>query len=99
MLVEIKIHNDILNLPKQCYDLNVYKCAFQKRFTSDFSAFSKKGSHLQIPPIYKRFEPQEWDWSQMVELLKKFLNLTNFSYLTLLEVYLLPLIGERRLIS
>ena len=70
MLVDIKIHNDILNLPKQCYDLHVGKCAFQNRFTFDFSAFSKKGSHLQIALISKRFEPQEWDWSQMVELLK-----------------------------
>ena len=87
MLVEIEIHNDILNLPKHCYESHVGECAFKNRFTFDFSAFSKKGSHLQITFISKRFEPQEWDWSQMVELLTKFLNLTNFSYLTLLEMY------------
>ena len=70
MLVDIKIHNDILNLPKQCDDLHVDKCAHQNRFTSDFSALSKKGSHLQIALISKRFEPQEWDWSRMVDLSK-----------------------------
>ena len=99
MLIDVKFDSDLLNQPKQCYNLHVVKDAHQNRFTSDFSAFSKKSSHLQIALISKRFEPQEWDWSQMVELLKKFLNLTNFSYLTLLEVYLLLLIGERRLIS
>ena len=67
-----KIHNDILNLPKRCYDLHVDKCAHQNRFTSDFSAFSKKGSHLQIALISKRFEPQEWDWSQMIDHSKYF---------------------------
>ena len=70
MLDDIKIHNQILNPSKQYYDLHVDKCAFQNRFTSDFSAFSKKGSHLQIALISKRFEPQEWDWSQMIDLLK-----------------------------
>ena len=73
--------------------------SLSKTDSTDFSAFSKWGSHLQIALISKRFELQEWDWSQMVELLKKFLNLTNFSYLSLLEVHLLLLIGERRLIS
>ena len=70
MLDDIKILIDIVNLPKQCDDFHVDKCAFQNRFTSDFSAFSKKGSHLQIALISKRFEPQEWDWSQMIDLLK-----------------------------
>ena len=99
MLVEKKIHNDILHLPKQCYDSHVDKCAFQNIFNSDFSAFSKKGSHLNIALISKRFEPQGWDWSQIVELSKQFLNLTNFSYLSLLEVYLSLIIGERRVLS
>ena len=70
MSVDLKIHNDILNLPKQCHNLHVDRYTHQNRFTSDFSAFSKKGSHLQIALISKRFEPQEWDLSQMVELLK-----------------------------
>ena len=70
MLVDVKIQNDVLNLPKQCYNLLVDICAPQNRFTSDFSAFSKKGSHLQIALISKRFETQQWDWSQMIELSK-----------------------------
>ena len=70
MSVDVKIQNDILNLPNQCYNLLVDKCAQQNRFTSDFSAFSKKSSHLQIALIFKRFETQHWDWSQMVELSK-----------------------------
>ena len=64
-----------------------------------FLHFQKKSSHLQIALISKRFEPQEWDWSQMVELLKQFLNLTDFSYLALLKVYLLLFKGERRLFA
>ena len=70
MLVDVKIQNDVLNLPKQCYNLLVDIRAPQNRFTSDFSAFSKKGSHLQIALISKRFEAQQWDWSQMIELSK-----------------------------
>ena len=70
MLIDVKFDSDLLNQPKQCYNLHVVKDAHQNRFTSDFSAFSKKSSHLQIALISKRFEPQEWDWSQMVELLK-----------------------------
>ena len=98
-MADKKFHNDLLNQLKQCYDCYVDKCAFQNRFISDFSTFSKKSSHLQIALISKRFEPQEWDWCQMVELFKQFLNLTDFSYLSLLEMYLLLLKGERRLIS
>ena len=69
MLVDVKIQNDVLNLPKQCYNLLVDICAPQNRFTSDFSAFSE-GSHLQIALISKRFETQQRDWSQMKELSK-----------------------------
>ena len=68
MLDDIKILIDIVNLPKQCDDFHVDKCAFQNRFTSDFSTFSKNGNHLQIALISKRFEPEEWDWSQMIDL-------------------------------
>ena len=99
MLVHIKIQNYILELIQQCYDLHVDECAHQNRFTSNFSAFSKKGSHLLIAVIFIRFEPQKWDWSEMIDLSKQFLNLIDFSYPWLLEVYLSPLIGERRLIS
>ena len=70
MLDDIKILIDIVYLPKQCYDFHADKCAFQNRFTSEFPAFSKKGSHLQIALISKRFEPEEWDWSQMIDLLQ-----------------------------
>ena len=70
MLVDVKIQNDVLNLPKQCYNLLVDIRAPQNRFTSDFSAFSKKGSHPQIALISKPFETQQWDWSQIMELLK-----------------------------
>ena len=69
-LVDVKIQNDVLNLPKQCYSLLVDIRAPQNRFTSDFFAFLKKGSHLQIALISKRFEAQQWDWSQMIELSK-----------------------------
>ena len=78
MVVDKNFHNSSLNQLKQCYDWYIDKCASQNRFISDFSAFSKKSSHLQIALISKRFEPQEWDWYQMVELLKQFLNLTDF---------------------
>ena len=64
MLIDVKFESDLLNQPKQCYNLYVVKDAHQNRFTSDFSAFSKKGSYLQIALISKRFEPQDWDWSQ-----------------------------------
>ena len=94
-----EFHNDLLNQLKQCYDWYVDKCAFQNRFIYDFCAFSKKSNHVQIALIPKRFEPQEWDWCQMVELLKQFQNPTNFSYLSLLELYLILPMGERRLIS
>ena len=98
-MADKKSHNDLLNQLKQCYDWYVDKCPFQNRFVSDFCEFSKKSNHVQIALISKRFESQEWDWCQMVELFKQFLNLTNFSYLSLLEMYSLLLIGERRLIS
>ena len=98
-LADAKIQSDVLNLPEQCFNLLIDMCVPQNRFTSDFSAFSKKGSHLQIALISKRFEAQQWDWSQMIELSKAFLNLTNFFYLLSLEVCLLAIIGERRLIS
>ena len=55
--------------------------------------------HLQIALISKSFEPQEWDWSQMIDLLKLFPNLTNFSFLALLKVHLLLFKGERRLFA
>ena len=99
MVVDKNFHNSSLNQLKQCYDWYIDKCASQNRFISDFSAFSKKCSHFEIALISKRIEPQEWHWSQMVELLKQFLNLTNFPYLSSLDVCLLLPIGERRLIS
>ena len=52
----------------------------------DFSAVSKKVYHLKIALISKRFEPQEGDWFQMVDFSKKFLNLTDFSYLSKVKV-------------
>ena len=70
MLADEKNQSDVLNLPKQCFNLLVDICAPQNKFTSDFSAFSKKGSRLQIALISKRFETQQWDWSQMIELSK-----------------------------
>ena len=54
MLVDVKIQNDVLNLPKQCYNLLVDRCAAQNRFC--ISAFSEKGDHFQIALISKRFE-------------------------------------------
>ena len=54
----------------------------------EFFAFSKKVYNLKIALNSKRFEPQERDWSQMIDFSKQFLNLTNFPYLLKLEVYL-----------
>ena len=45
MLDDIKILIDIVNLPKQCDDFHVDKCAFQNRFNSDFSTFSNKAGY------------------------------------------------------
>ena len=61
MLVDVKIQNDVLNLPKQYYNLLADTCNPQNRFNSDLSAFSKKGSYLQIAFISKHFETQQWD--------------------------------------
>ena len=40
MLIDVKFDSDLLNQPKQYYNLHVVKDAHQNRFTSDFSAFS-----------------------------------------------------------
>ena len=61
-----------------CYDLHVDKGAQQNRFTSDFSAFSKKSSHLQIALISKHFEPQKWELSGTKDNSMRFKNLLYF---------------------
>ena len=88
MLVHIKIQNYILERIQQCYDLHVDECAHQNRFTSDFSAFSKKGSHLHIALISKRLELQKWDWFQTFEEISEshqifLLSITRSVYITI----------------
>ena len=56
MSVDLKTHNEVLNLPKQCHNLHVDRYALQIIFLSDFSAFSKMGSHCQIAFIQKAFQ-------------------------------------------
>ena len=62
-----------------------------------FSAFWKKTCPLYIDLISKRLKLPEPDWTQMKDFSMQFLNLTNFSPLSLLKIKLLMKIGERRI--
>ena len=69
-----KKQSDVLNLPKQCFNLLVDICGLYARPKTNspliFLHFQKVDSHLQIALISKRFETQQRDWSQMIELSK-----------------------------
>ena len=90
------IQSNILSVDKQVY---VVIDGTKKKTAQFISQFSKVTSNLQTALISKRFELPGWDWTQMKDFLKPFLNLTNFSYLSLTKLQLSLFIGERRLMS